>query len=77
RHRVVREYHCRLVVGEHLFVGHNHRWDQMQLGPTLGTMTAGAGSTLYKQWNWGVLQYHVAHVAIEGLKATVSMVPLA
>gem|GEM_PF-4272214 len=61
---------------EHLIVGHNHLYDELQLGPTAGVITGGAGSHLYKQYGFGVLKHHVAHVAVEGLKATVTMEPI-
>ncbi|MCG3152839.1 MAG: 3',5'-cyclic adenosine monophosphate phosphodiesterase CpdA [bacterium] len=61
---------------EHLFCGHNHLFDTMQLGPTSGVITAGAGSWLYKKWGFGVLKHHVTHVEIEGAKATVTMEPI-
>ena len=61
---------------EQVFMGHNHLFDQMQIGPTLGTITGGAGSALYTQFGFGVCKYHVTHVAVEGAKATVQMVAL-
>lgn len=61
---------------EHLFVGHNHLYDTMQLGPTQGCITAGAGSHLYKQWGFGVLKHHVTSVGVEGGKVEFEMVAL-
>lgn len=61
---------------EHFFCGHNHMFDQLTVGPTQLTMTAGAGSHLYKQFGFGVLKHHLTRVDVEGDKVSVEMVPI-